>query len=321
MLSFLLPLSFAFAAIPAAAAPASPAPDGVTVPMLDIGGRPMVDVTINGKGPYPFILDTGADFTGIDETLAAELNLPSGTPVGGEQTVSIADFGVGEFVVHDFKAGRMPSLVRTIAGERPPRGVLSAAAFPGRLVVFDYPGKRVTIAPGALPAADNRRVFEYAADEELPVIPVRVGGQEFRIHLDSGSPAGVTLPTRYVDQVPVEAPPVTVGQARTVAGTFPVQMATVKGAIEIGEYTLADKQVRFSDVRPGSKPAVGNLGAEVLRHFIVTFDSKNRRLKLERPLAVGRWPLAVGRRWPWAVGRRPSLAVGRWPSLAVGRLP
>jgi beta-lactamase superfamily II metal-dependent hydrolase len=35
-----------------------------TVPMLDVGGGPMVDVRINGKGPYPLILDTGATDTG-----------------------------------------------------------------------------------------------------------------------------------------------------------------------------------------------------------------------------------------------------------------
>jgi len=52
-------------------------------------------------------------------------------------------------------------------------------------VVLDYPGKRITIARGALGSADNRRIFEYGADEELPVVPVRVGGREYHIHLDS----------------------------------------------------------------------------------------------------------------------------------------
>ncbi|HEX6463014.1 MAG TPA: hypothetical protein VFZ98_01120, partial [Vicinamibacterales bacterium] len=28
---------------------------GSSMPMLDVGGRPIVNVTINGKGPYPFI--------------------------------------------------------------------------------------------------------------------------------------------------------------------------------------------------------------------------------------------------------------------------
>ncbi len=33
--------------------------------MLDLGGRPMVEVKINGKGPFPFILGTGATHTAI----------------------------------------------------------------------------------------------------------------------------------------------------------------------------------------------------------------------------------------------------------------
>ena len=48
------------------AGPQIPAPagivvprDGVTIPMQDMGGRPVVEIKINGKGPYRFILDTG----------------------------------------------------------------------------------------------------------------------------------------------------------------------------------------------------------------------------------------------------------------------
>ena len=42
----------------------------------------IVPVKINGKGPYDFVLDTGATFTCIDRALAEELKLPdwSGPP-------------------------------------------------------------------------------------------------------------------------------------------------------------------------------------------------------------------------------------------------
>ena len=46
---------------------------GASMPMLDIGGRPMVEVRINGRGPYPFIFDTGATTSVIDSGLCAEL--------------------------------------------------------------------------------------------------------------------------------------------------------------------------------------------------------------------------------------------------------
>ena len=240
---------------------------GTTLAMLDFGGRPMVDIRINGK---------------VDESLARELTLPAGGEMGGRAVVTIDEFRVGDCVLRGLRAGSMGGMLSSVSGPNGPRGVLSAAAFPGHLVVLDYPGKRVSIKPGALPVADNRRVFEYRPDEILPVIPVRIAGHEYRIHLDSGSPSAVTLPTRYAVELPLEAPPVTIGTARTVAGSFAVQAATVKGAVEIGEFTVDVPQIKFSDLRPGAEPGIGNVGGLFLKSFIVTFDSANRRVQFER---------------------------------------
>lgn len=256
---------------------------GATMPMLDVGGRPMIDVRINGKGPFPFILDTGATFSAVDGSLMAELSLPAGPTIGGGSTVRIDEFRVGDAVVHGFVAGSLGSMLGGFTGPNRPRGVLSAAAFPGELVVLDYPRRQVTIAHGALPSADDTHIFEYRAAEALPVVPVTVAGHQYRIHLDSGSPAGIMLPTKYAHELPLAAPPVVIGQARTVAGTFPVSVATVNGTIGIGGYTVDMKDVRFSDLRPGSQPGVGNVGGQVLKDFVITFDSKNRRIRFERP--------------------------------------
>ena len=54
----------------------------------------IVDLTINGKGPYPFALDTGASLSLIDLQLAQRLGLPVAGPpeditgVGGTQRVT-----------------------------------------------------------------------------------------------------------------------------------------------------------------------------------------------------------------------------------------
>ena len=48
----------------------------VSMPMLDFGGRPGVNVRINGKGPFAFMVDTGTSQTVIDSNLATELSLP-----------------------------------------------------------------------------------------------------------------------------------------------------------------------------------------------------------------------------------------------------
>ena len=38
-----------------------------------------------------------------------------------------------------------------LTGSQAPRGVLSAASFPGLLITFDYPEKRVELRTGELP--------------------------------------------------------------------------------------------------------------------------------------------------------------------------
>jgi predicted aspartyl protease len=51
----------------------------------------VVPVKINGKGPYDFVLDTGATFTCVDRSLAEELKLPDWSGPFG--TVVIGDRG------------------------------------------------------------------------------------------------------------------------------------------------------------------------------------------------------------------------------------
>ena len=71
-------------------------PEGDSVPMLDFGGRPVVEVMINGKGPYRFILDTGATVNVIDSSIATEIGKLAASPTGGS---SIQELRVGKVVV------------------------------------------------------------------------------------------------------------------------------------------------------------------------------------------------------------------------------
>ena len=243
----------------------------VTVPMSTFGQRPVVEVSINGQGPYRMILDTGASETVVSPEWVD----------GGTGPVQLRELRFGTLTWT-----QMP-VVSQILFAGPidpafPKGVLSAAAFPGYLVALDYPNKTVSIRKGALPVADGRRVFQYGATEVLPVAPLRVAGREFNLHVDSGSPGGLMLPLRFSKELPLGGELVVVGKARTVAGEFDVFSAPVKGTIELGEYVLDVPEVRFSDLRPGPEPGRGNIGYNVLRTFKVTLDSANRRLLFER---------------------------------------
>ena len=263
--------------------------DGVTVPMQDMEGRPVVELKINGTGPYRFILDTGAATTVVSDELGRELSLspPAGVQVasvgGGPAPaiVLIHDVRVGDAVMQDMIAAVMP-LGGLLKGENAPRGVLSAACFPGYLLTYDYPGKRISIRKGALASADSKSIFQYTEDQVLPTVPLRIADHNTQVHLDTGSAFGLTLPAKFLAELPLASQPKEAGTVRTGGGEFPVSIARVNGAIELGKYKLGLDEVRFSDARPGPGPAVGNIGYGVLRDFVVTLDSKNQRIRLDQ---------------------------------------
>ncbi|MFY9985138.1 MAG: aspartyl protease family protein [Chthoniobacterales bacterium] len=264
--------------------------DGVTVPMQDMGGRPVVELRINGKGPFPFILDTGATMTVISEELSRQLSLSApgdmhvvargaGTP---PRIVAIHEVRIGNAVLEDVIAGMMPSGAFSVGGDAP-RGVLTAASFPGYLLTYDYRGKRISIKKGSLAGADSKSIFQYSEDHLLPTVPIRVAGHDTQVDLDTGSPYGLTLPVKFLTELPLATEPKESGKVRTGGGgEFPVSIARVHGVIEVGKYKLDAGEVSFSDARPGPGPSTGNIGYEVLRHFVVTIDSKNRRIELDQ---------------------------------------
>ena len=274
--------------------------DGVTVPMQDMGGRPVVELKINEKGPYRFILDTGAMTTVVSDELNRELSL---TPPAGVQVASgagrapaivlIHDLHIGDAVVKDMIAAVMP-LGGLLKGENAPRGILSAACFPGYLLTYDYPGRRIVIRKGELASADSKSIFQYTQEQVLPTVPVRIAGHDTQVHLDTGSAFGLTLPVKFLTELPLAAPPEEAGTVRTGAGEFPVSIARVKGAMELGKYTLGLDEVCFSDARPGPGPAIGNIGYGILRDFVVTLDSKNQRIRLDQSLGS---PTSDQREW------------------------
>ena len=47
------------------------------IPYQNIGNRIVVNVTVNGQGPYAFLLDTGSQRTMIDSILATAYHLPN----------------------------------------------------------------------------------------------------------------------------------------------------------------------------------------------------------------------------------------------------
>jgi hypothetical protein len=265
-------------------------PDGASIPMQVTEGWPVIEMRINGKGPYRFILDTGASITVISKELSRELELTASresqsTSASGPApppTVVMHEVRLGGVVLKDLIAAVAPAGMLS-KSEEAPRGALTAASVPGYLLTYDYPGKRISIKKGTLQEADSKSIFQYREDQILPTIRLRICGRDAEVHLDTGSPFGLTLPVKFLTDLPLVTEPKVSGKVRTGGGgEFPVSVARLGCLIELGKYRLDADEVRFSDARPGLGPATGNIGYEILRHFAVIIDSKNRRIQLDQ---------------------------------------
>lgn len=264
-------------------APTKAVPEPIaTVPLKLIVGKPAVSVTINGKGPFDFFLDTGAGMTVIDADLAKELQLPvTGTTRIGDpanpqaieaKTATVKRLTVGGAAFQDVEVVTWDR--SALYGGTGPRGVLGNPLFADHLLTLDLGKGEARIARGEV--APGPDVVAYEPSEGgVFRIPVSIGKLELEAAIDSGSPSGFALPKRYAEQLPLATPLTEVGRGRMANSAFVVSSATVDATARIGINTFPRPVVTFNDVLPGAL-----FGVQVLRHMVLTIDQKNRRIRL-----------------------------------------
>ena len=268
----------------------------VEVPMGSMAGRPTIDVMIDGKGPFRFLVDTGAGTTVINQDLAKELGLAIidttriGDPMNPNaikaDVVQVPTMTIGDARFETFAAASWDRGYLIRAGEtNPPRGVIGFPVFRELLVTFDYVDKKLRLAPGSLPKADGKSVIPYDAPMGIPEFTVNVGGVDVTTHLDTGSGGFYSVPKRYLEKLKFKGPLEEVGRARTVNTEMVLKGAELDGTLSLGQFAWEKPFVIVSDELP-----MGNLGGQALASFAITFDQRAQAMKFEQkgPLVAGR---------------------------------
>ena len=263
------------------------ASSNVVVPIRMEKGRPVVEVSIDGKGPFPFVLDTGAGGTVLSGELTKELGLPVvgevqiGDPIH-PQSISAKQVRIDRLQIGaaSFSGLRATSMENSGFQEHlGARGVLGMPVFSELLLTLDCGRGEIRVARGELPEPDGKQVVALQPGHGIRV-PITVGTVDLVADLDSGSPASISLLHKYMDELPLEGKPVEVGHARTVSAEFAVYGATLKGDVKIAGYNLERPALRFNDL------PFANIGSEVLKRFAVTIDQKTGRIEFrENPAA------------------------------------
>jgi len=261
----------------------------VEVPMLFRDGMPVVEVMVNGRGPFLFGIDTGGQGDArADESLVKTLGLKKigeaqAGDSSGKNAVTLDFVGIDSINIGGFEFRQLEALVRGYHNRGGIRidGILGFELFKNHLLTLDYPAKKVRIEEGKLPTANGKDILNFENPHGIPVVELGIGKQQIKAHIDSGnSTGGFILPTETVENLSLAAQPVVVGRAQTVSNTFEIKSVTLKDKISFGGFEYDSPTIIY----PGPSPTEANIGATVLRDYALTFDQKNKRVKLDKKM-------------------------------------
>lgn len=211
----LLALALALGAVPALAGPTSgpsigaasvgPGPDGTAADeslpefaaptTLDRSGRILAPVEINGRGPFRFVLDTGANRSAMSMATAEALGLVpdpdamvSVHGITGSAVlpvVHVASFKAGDLLFED---QRLPVLPAAVFG-RGVDGILGIDTLQEARIEVDFERDRVTISRSAGRAARAGYIVVRAQSRHGGLLRVRgkVGRVPVQVILDTGA--------------------------------------------------------------------------------------------------------------------------------------
>lgn len=275
---------------------------------FDAAKRMTVPVSINGRGPFAFVIDTGANRSVVSREVAIACDLPSAGQAdvhgiaGVEPTdlAAVRRLGVGDVVSSGLL---LPILPRLRLGAD---GLLGVDIFRDRRLRLDFTQNRFEISRSQAGAEFGRdlnsripsrvepvRVPAQYRFGQLVIFDAQVGEVRVSAFLDSGSQ--VTVGNRALrDAVVRQRPDFGVRLA-------PVPLISATGQTAIGEYAplptlrlggLAVTEVLgiFADLhifdlwRLADRPAI-LVGIDVLRHFHdVTLDFGRKQVIFTPPL-------------------------------------
>lgn len=266
----------------------------------DATQRMTVPVSIDGRGPYRFIVDTGSERTVISSELARDLGLAPGrtalvhsmTEVSHIPTVVIPEMEVGARRTTDIHAPALPRLNLGAAG------MLGSDSLQRQQVEFDFIRREMTVSTARrrMQSWPEGTIVITARNRlgRLVLVDASVDGQRVHAIVDTGAEYTIANDAlrmqlqrrgRLDDVRTVELVSVTGGQ---FTAEYTIARRLRIGGIDIERLPIAFAAVHiFRQLDLEDRPAI-LLGMDALRLFDrVAVDFANRRVRFLAPTSGG----------------------------------
>lgn len=282
--------------------PMAPLPPAEIDNTLAIGGedinarksstRMTVEVMVNGRGPYRFLVDSGADSSVVGHRIVSELQLPlASTAVLHGMTgsalvnrVQVAELQLGATKFRDME---LPALrEQDVGGD----GMIGIDALVEQRLMMDFEKRVIKAEDASEPARmmDGEIVVTARRRRgQLILTQVKAVGLPIEAVIDTGSE--VTIGNSALREKLIRGNRdkfVTVEVTGVTGITAKMQLATI-GELRLGSVTIQNVPIAFADVPPftvfglNKEPAL-LLGTDLLEKFRrVSLDFRRRKVRFQ----------------------------------------
>jgi predicted aspartyl protease len=294
--------------------------EGTLLALGQLDKRLTVPVQVGARGPYNFIIDTGAERTVVSRELAGSLGLTPSQPVQLTSMTGVST--VSTVVVPNLSIKSIGQMHTVIAPSLDARnlgavGLLGIDTLSKHQVSIDFDKGTMTVRPsvkrkwGQLRPRGEIVVTAKNLFGQLIVTDAYYGSTRIQVVLDTGSQVTIgnsALRARIGRGRMKKAIPI---QLTSVTGEKTVADYTRVPNIRIGRLAFGVMPVAFADVAPferfglTKRPAL-LLGMDALRSFShVDIDFPNREVRFKMPRNVRYMP-TTGSLIPGVEGASPS---------------
>lgn len=265
---------------------------GEDIKAKKVDSRLTVDVLINQRGPFRFVVDSGADSSAVGLRIAQQLELPLGQQavLNGTTSRDIVDrvkvdsLQVGQTLVRNLE---LPALKESDLGGD---GLIGIDALAQQRLMLDYDRRLIKVEDARVPWKHTPGEIVIVARRkrgQLILTHVQASGLELDAVIDTGSEVTIgnlalrdKLLRRHRDDF-YKVP------ATGVTGvTMMLEMARID-ELQIGPITLTDVPIAFADIPPfklfglDDGPAL-LLGSDIMENFKrVSLDFKSRKIRFQ----------------------------------------
>ncbi len=279
-----------------------PLPTAVIDDTLAIGGqdiaarkvqsRMTVAVQINGKGPYRFVVDSGADTSVIGARIARTLALPPGTPVtlngmtasSRVGRVLVGELGLGPTSAVDLE---LPVLEeRDLGGD----GMLGIDALAEQRLMLDFDKRVITVEDAQKPPPRMHGEIVVTARRrrgQLILTQAKANGLAIDAVIDTGTEISIgnlALRDKIIRKRATKLEKIEVTGVTGVTVTLDVALVS---EIRLGSVILRDVPIAFADVPPFAVFGLADqpsllLGTDVMETFRrISLDFKARKVRFQ----------------------------------------